>query len=337
MERRRLDLASYCGLLWWNEWSQGKANSLKGRQEMPAEELNVAWLQYQSQYADYYKFLIAGRILGIDRDTVAGKVIRLWIWSLEASNNGELPVLPDYALHDIMKWGDTIPVEKAINALKEAGLLEPTPGGSYYLPEWAEYGAPLQSARTAKKEYMRRKRASATTVQDSPLDDLFAEEPVPDPPKKSKSAPKEYADDSDAIYLATLLRQGIVRNNPKSIAGRMSDADMQRWAKDIDLMIRRDGREVDDIQNVIEWSQQDDFWQQNILSPAKLREHFDKLYTKLNSAGFRPGYSSPSPAKEPDCIYTPEELDAWRNGPSWAEMCAAEEAKKKLEAENASV
>jgi hypothetical protein len=57
--------------------------------------------------------------------------------------------------------------------------------------------------------------------------------------------------------------------------------DLQKWAGQVDLMIRVDGRDPNEIERVIEWSQGDSFWQNNILSTAKLRAQFDKLALQM--------------------------------------------------------
>lgn len=57
----------------------------------------------------------------------------------------------------------------------------------------------------------------------------------------------------------------------------------QRWAKDFDLMIRRDKIDADDIAEVIEWCQRDNFWRSNILSGKKLREKYQQLRMKMES------------------------------------------------------
>ena len=46
-------------------------------------------------------------------------------------------------------------------------------------------------------------------------------------------------------------------------------------------MLRIDKRSVEDIEAVIRWCQQDDFWHKNILSTDKLRKQFDKLYIAM--------------------------------------------------------
>lgn len=56
---------------------------------------------------------------------------------------------------------------------------------------------------------------------------------------------------------------------------------LEKWAEIIDLMIRIDKRDPEEIKEVIEWCQQDDFWQDNILSASKLRKQYDQLVMKM--------------------------------------------------------
>ena len=49
------------------------------------------------------------------------------------------------------------------------------------------------------------------------------------------------------------------------------------WATDLDRMVRLDGRTPEQIRNATLWAHRHEFWQRNILSPAKLRKHFDRL------------------------------------------------------------
>lgn len=58
-----------------------------------------------------------------------------------------------------------------------------------------------------------------------------------------------------------------------------------KWARYIRLMREQDGRKPEGISEVIKWCQQDDFWQDNILSTSKLREQFDKLELKMRKKG----------------------------------------------------
>ncbi len=91
---------------------------------------------------------------------------------------------------------------------------------------------------------------------------------------------KIFSSDSDPYLLARFLEKNIAENNPKF---PQSESQRQRWAKDFDLMIRRDKIDADDIAEVIEWCQKDSFWRSNILSGKKLREKYQQLKMKMNS------------------------------------------------------
>lgn len=58
--------------------------------------------------------------------------------------------------------------------------------------------------------------------------------------------------------------------------------DLDKWAVDIDKILRLDGRSESHLLNVIEWCQQDSFWQNNILSPSKLRKQLDRLEMQMD-------------------------------------------------------
>lgn len=96
-----------------------------------------------------------------------------------------------------------------------------------------------------------------------------------------------------SYQLAELLFLKISERNPNH-----KKPDLQSWAKDIDLMIRRDARDPTTIKAVIEWCQKDSFWQNNILSTGKLREKFDQLNLKMGSNGH--GRSTGGAVKAPE-------------------------------------
>lgn len=77
------------------------------------------------------------------------------------------------------------------------------------------------------------------------------------------------------------------KNNPKV---KIPD-DLNKWALEIDKMIRVDERSEEDIRKVMYFTQADDFWKCNILSTKKLREKFDQLYMKCRN--YKPKYTSP--------------------------------------------
>lgn len=91
-----------------------------------------------------------------------------------------------------------------------------------------------------------------------------------------KERRKEYSSDSDEMRLASYLFAYIKRNNPEA-----KNPNYQKWAHDFNKAIRLDGRTVEKLKAVIEFSQNDSFWQSNILSASKLRDQYDQLVVKM--------------------------------------------------------
>jgi hypothetical protein len=92
---------------------------------------------------------------------------------------------------------------------------------------------------------------------------------------KDKAA-KTFLSDSDEYRLSTFLWAYIKRNNDKA-----KEPNLQRWSKQFDLILRLDNREIEDIKKVIVFSQKNEFWYKNILSPDKLRKHYEKLILQM--------------------------------------------------------
>jgi len=95
---------------------------------------------------------------------------------------------------------------------------------------------------------------------------------------------REMQPSTEARRLAQLLRDEIHRNKPDS---RITDAQVHSWTASADRMLRLDHRSEDRIAAVIRWAQADEFWQANIRSMDKLREHFDALELKAQQKGSR--------------------------------------------------
>lgn len=102
---------------------------------------------------------------------------------------------------------------------------------------------------------------------------------LPPSPKEKKPLPDE------AVRLAGELADYILDNNPnhRELSEDRRDGTIQRWASDIDKMNRLDNRAWDDIGDMIDWCQNDNFWKGNILSGKKLREQYDKMFFRMDS------------------------------------------------------
>lgn len=94
-------------------------------------------------------------------------------------------------------------------------------------------------------------------------------------PEQEGKEIKPFLSNSDEVRLSEFLFEKILFRNSKH-----KKPNLQTWAKDVDRMIRLDRRTPEEIRAVIEWCQADTFWQNNILSAAKLREKFDQLQLK---------------------------------------------------------
>ena len=59
------------------------------------------------------------------------------------------------------------------------------------------------------------------------------------------------------------------------------EKDLQRWAADFNKMVRLDGYGIEEIKEVLMFSQKNDFWQTNILSAAKFRKQYLTLLSQM--------------------------------------------------------
>ena len=87
--------------------------------------------------------------------------------------------------------------------------------------------------------------------------------------------PELFSKDSDPIKLSELLFELILENDPKA-----KEPNYQKWAEHIDKLNRLDSRPYDEIEEVIRWTQKDDFEKANVLSTAKIRKRYPQLRLK---------------------------------------------------------
>lgn len=94
-----------------------------------------------------------------------------------------------------------------------------------------------------------------------------------DSPSSSKKRTKQAQVSDKGLELAEKLFRAIEISHP----GIAKPSSFDAWAKDIDRLMRIDGKNEATIQAVIEFLPRDSFWCKNVLSGAKLRKHFGKL------------------------------------------------------------
>ena len=81
------------------------------------------------------------------------------------------------------------------------------------------------------------------------------------------------------LKLAELLYKQIQNNSPN-----YPEPDLEKWANEFRLMMERDKRDGKEIQDLIIKTQNDNFWKKNILSPSKLRKHYDRLVIEFEDS-----------------------------------------------------
>lgn len=156
-------------------------------------------------------------------------------------------------------------------------LTQPGPGGHSLIFLYRANGRRyLQITRWEEHQRIRAKRSkhpdpSQGTILKKPQDTAVIKKPQEK--AKAKKEKKRYEPDSNEIMLAEELKAKILENNPNAAV----PANLQEWAKHFDLMIRKDNRTLDQIRAIIGYSQDDPFWQTNILSAKTLRAKYDTL------------------------------------------------------------
>ena len=85
-----------------------------------------------------------------------------------------------------------------------------------------------------------------------------------------------------------MLRIEILKRYPNNLGANKKDC-VERWAKDIEKMIKIDKRSAENIRRAILWALNDSFWQKNIWSGANLRKHYDKLEAEAKAKFLKHG------------------------------------------------
>jgi hypothetical protein len=89
----------------------------------------------------------------------------------------------------------------------------------------------------------------------------------------------------DDLRLVQILIDLMQRNNPSSTTLKnLTPARQAAWIRECRLLREKDGKSAEDIEAVIRYSQNDKFWQSNILSMGTLREKWDRLWLKARGS-----------------------------------------------------
>lgn len=111
-----------------------------------------------------------------------------------------------------------------------------------------------------------------------PITREYTESTTENTTEKKKGRKQVYDESSVHYQLAKLLFEKILIDDPS-----FKEPNLQTWADHIRLMMERDGRTVEQIKYLIEWSQNNSFWKSNILSTKKLREKATTLIRQIKA------------------------------------------------------
>lgn len=121
----------------------------------------------------------------------------------------------------------------------------------------------IQEAPPAPIAPLSRAYGGASEVQE-PSD--AAEPPLKkEPPEKAKEMAKKLLD------------------KVKKVLPKFKAKGFEKWPKEFDLLQRKDGHSWDEINEMLDWVFEHNFWYKNILSPQKLREQWDRLSIERTS------------------------------------------------------
>lgn len=225
-------------------------------------------MPYLNLDLDFFEHPKTRRLVGLLGK--GSEVVPIKVWAYAGKYHAKDGKLTDYSAQEIESivgwWGAS---GKMVEALVKCGFLHEVKGG-WQVHDWLEHeGHIIAFKERAKTAAYARWGVDATSnaTSNAPT--------IPTIPAKPANK-KLFVKGSHELRLSEILLELILARSPG-----FKKPDIQAWAKEMDFILRVDKRLPDEIEKVIRWCQADDFWQNNILSPAKLRKQYDQLILKM--------------------------------------------------------
>lgn len=240
----------------------------------------MAWIESHQALEKHPKTYDLMAFTGWNLDTAIGKLHRFWWWCVDYAEDGDL------RKHNDARLGAAVGLngEQAamfVKAMVEACWLDRKP--YFRVHDWWDYiGKFLQIKYKHTPEKWQRIKALYAVKQNSSKGGSKGRSKTPNQPNlptdlNQPNLPDE--EESVEVRLSKVLLSLILNRNPS-----FKEPDIGAWAKDMDAILRLDKRPADEMEKVIRWCQSDGFWQNNILSPGKLRKQYDQLKMKMGSS-----------------------------------------------------
>ena len=208
-------------------------------------------------------------------------LLKLYLKSLKFEGalrlNEYIPYSPEMISAIVGMDVDTVKV--AFDIFKQLKLIEVLDSGTIYMLDIQNFIGKSSTEGDRKRAYRNKIDAEKNNLllPEGQISGQMSDERPPEIEiEKEIEKDNKFNEDSAEFKLSLYLYELVNKNFT------MKKPNLQTWASHIDKIIRIDGRTAEEVKRVIEWSQQDSFWKQNIRSTSKLRKQYAQLCMKMN-------------------------------------------------------
>jgi len=278
----------------------------------------VAWIESHTTLDKHHKVINLRLAMRWSKNEAIGFLHRFWWTVLEVSPSGDITALSS---PEVMAEMLDMPVEAMAKVLKVMEHSDPKlaflerKNGRLLVHDWLDYAGQYLSNsryRRSPEKYEEIKRIHQVTAESPPGSELSADSSPtvgrtlptlpnqekdlggspPAPPERPPGASqvrgegkpkagKPYPPESTPYKAARFFWEAYVREWAPS-AKPPTDAGLQTWARDCDLMFRVDRRSTEEFNALLDWIDQQPpghkgfTWRKNVLCPATLRARWNE-------------------------------------------------------------
>lgn len=221
----------------------------------------------------------------VDIETVTvGILERLWHLTIVSAPRGDIGRIDDSIIAESVGWFGT-PID-LINLLCDTGWLDTSEEYRLVVHDWHEHCPRyLNRSIVRKGGYVTSKPILNDTdgtvsaalqvqqVQEAHIPNITKHNITKPNKRKETSSEETLRFEPEDLDSAKEMFALILDNNPAT-----KKPNLESWANTFRLMRERDKRTTDQIRRMFKWANNDEFWSTNILSPTKLRKHWEKLF-----------------------------------------------------------
>jgi len=247
------------------------------------------WIKFESATPDKPEVWAIAAALSIDPDAVVGKLLRVWGWFDQQTENGNAPSVSKMLLDRL------VGVSGFCKSVIDAGWMSDD-SEKISLPHFDRH-----NGKTAKNRATTAKRVAsfkANNVKSNALGNALVT-PIPLPKEekrrediiKDSMSENKFSDDDKkcAEWLFSKIKESIPDYKKPSI---------NSWAEHVRKMRELDNRSHVEMCKLWMWCRTDAFEKANVQSPEKLRKRYDQLKTKMMSPASTAGNYKTAAEKE---------------------------------------